>query len=78
MKITRRQLRNTPLLEICKTCPTDSWEPEEGLTICQCFGRYDASNDEPLQECKNCMAWNLYKDWETVWERIREIKEGAK
>lgn len=78
MKITRRQLRGSNLLGMCYPPKlVDKWEYEEGVTICQCMGRYDAENDEPLEECENCMAFESYEDWKAVEKRIKEIRGGA-
>lgn len=73
MKITRRQLRGSPLLPICRNARIDRWLLEGDKSYCFCFGKYDASNDEPLKECKTCNAWTQ-ADTLVVMDRIGGAK----
>lgn len=59
MKITRRQLRGSKLLPMCRKARIDKWLMEGDVPYCYCYGMCDSSNDEPLEECKNCKAWGL-------------------
>ena len=64
--ITRRSLRGSRLLQMCEKARIDHDYRDKGVVYCWCFGRYNASNFEALDECKACGAWtdNDVNYWE--------------
>lgn len=80
---SRRIERGSKLLPICKKARIDR-QNICGISFYYCYGMHDASNNEPLEECKKCRAWNQYlslalKDIERrVNERKRKNQEGNK
>ena len=69
MKLNRRTMRGSRLLPMCRNARIDRWESDNGIYYYYCFGKYDASNDEPLEECKQCRAWNQQDDYSLYWEQ---------
>lgn len=66
---SRRKERGSKLLPICKKARIDK-QRICGIDFYYCYGKYDASNNEPLKECKKCRAWNQYLS--LAMERIRQ------
>ena len=78
MKLNRRRMRGSNLLPMCQKARIDKQQICRGICFYYCYGKYDASNDEPLQECKKCKAWNQYDSLaiESIRQRVLNDRTG--
>ena len=56
-QINRSQMRGKPLDDDCKNAHVCSIINEEGTKECYCYGIIDLYNDEYLDKCRECKAF---------------------
>lgn len=71
--VNRRTLKGSKLGLECMNAII-SHDDYGGVRFCCCYGKYDASDDEPLDICKKCGAWDRNFDYEKADKILKELK----